>query len=81
MEEVVQKILVSLPDKLADRMKTVIPPRQRSKVLAELLENEIKRREESLYQCALAVEKDEALNKDMEAWDTTVGDGIDAETW
>ena len=76
-----QKVLVSLPDKLADRMKAVIPHRQRSKVLAELLEDEIKRREKVLYQCALAVEKDEALNKEMEDWNTIIGDGIDAETW
>ena len=76
-----QKVLISLPDTLANRMKAVIPPRQRSKVLAELLEDEIKRREQGLYQCALAVEKDEALNKEMEDWNTTVGDGIDAETW
>ena len=76
-----QKILFSLPDKLAERMKAVIPPRQRSKVLSELLEDEIKRREKRLYQCALDVEKDEALNKEMDDWNTTTGDGIDAETW
>ena len=33
-----QKVLLSLPDHLADRMKAVIPPGQRSKVLADLLE-------------------------------------------
>lgn len=76
-----QKVLISLPDKLVDRMKAVIPPRQRSKVLAALLEDEIRRREELLYQCALAVEEDEALNKEMKDWNVTVGDGIDAETW
>jgi hypothetical protein len=76
-----QKILVSVPDNLAERMKAVVPPGQRSKVLAELLEVEITRRETELYQCALEVEKDEALNKEMEDWNTTVGDGIDAESW
>ena len=76
-----QKVLISLPDKLVDRMKAVIPPGQRSKVLTGLLEDEIKRREKGLYQCALAVENDEALNKEMEDWNTTVVDGIDAETW
>ena len=76
-----QKVLVSLPDSLAERMKTVIPSRQRSKVLAGLLEEEVKRREKELYECASEVEKDEALNKDMEDWNATVGDGIDAESW
>lgn len=35
-----------------------------------------------LYNIALAVEKDSALNKDMKTWDVTSGDGIDKnETW
>ncbi|MDD3847363.1 MAG: hypothetical protein PHC90_13520 [Syntrophorhabdaceae bacterium] len=76
-----QKVLLSLPDHLADRMKAVIPPGQRSKVLADLLETEVKRREEGLYQCALGVEKDQALSKEMKDWDVTAGDGIDDETW
>ena len=76
-----QKILVSLPDSLAVRMKAAIPQRQRSKVFAELIEEEIKRRENGLYKCALAVEKDDALNKEMEDWNATVGDGLDAEAW
>ena len=76
-----QKILVSIPDNLADRMKAVIPPGQRSKVLAKLLEDEVKRRESELYQCALEVEDDQALSTEMEDWNTTIGDGIDAESW
>jgi len=76
-----QKVLLSLPDRLAERMKAVIPPGQRSKVLADLLETEVKRREEDLYQCALGVEKDQALGEEMKDWDVTAGNGIDDETW
>ena len=76
-----QKILVSLPDNLADRMRAVIPNRQRSKVLSNLLEKEIKKREEALYQCACDVEADEVLNKEMAHWDATVEDGLEDETW
>lgn len=76
-----QKVLVSLPDSLADRMRAVIPNRQRSKVLSNLLEKEIKKREEALYQCACDVEADEALNKEMAHWDATVEDGLEDETW
>ncbi len=76
-----QKVLVSLPDDLADRMRAVIPNRQRSKVLSNLLEKEIKKREEALYQCACDVEADEALNKEMAHWDATVEDGLEDETW
>ena len=80
-EDAIQKVLLSLPDRLADRMKAVIPPGQRSKVLADLLEIEVKRREEDLYQCALDVENDQALSEEMKDWDVTAGDGIDDETW
>ncbi len=70
------KVLISLPDQLANRMRATIPERQRSKIVALLLEGEILRREKSLYECALAVENDEALKADMAAWGITVSDGL-----
>ena len=76
-----EKILVSLPDDLLRRMKTVIPARKRSQVIKELLEAEIEKREKELFECAQAVEKDDALNREMTEWDTTAGDGIEPETW
>jgi hypothetical protein len=77
-----EKVLVSLPDDLVARMRTIIPTRQRSKVLAKLLEEELKKRENELYKCACEVDADEALNTEMADWDTTVGDGIEeSETW
>ena len=76
-----EKILISLPDDLVKRMKTVIPARKRSQVIKELLEVEIAKREGELFDCAKAVEKDEALNQEMAEWDTTTGDGIEPETW
>jgi hypothetical protein len=76
-----QKVLISLPDNLVKRMKVFIPQRQRSKVLSEIIEKEIERREKSLYRCACEVEKDDTLNREMEDWNVTVGDGIDDETW
>jgi metal-responsive CopG/Arc/MetJ family transcriptional regulator len=79
--DVCMKVLVSLSDELFARMQAVIPPRQRSKVVAELLEEEVRRRERELYECALAVEQDEQLQSEMADWDVTVGDGIETETW
>jgi len=77
-----EKILISLPDQLASRMRSAIPARQRSKVLAHLIEEEIDRREKALYECALAVEQDKALTKDMSEWDVTLDDGLnDDESW
>lgn len=76
-----QKVLLSVPDDLIGRMKVVIPPGQRSKILIRLLEDEVKLRETKLYQLACEVESDKSLNAEMEDWNTTVGDGIDAEPW
>ncbi|MGA2935787.1 MAG: hypothetical protein ABSF52_01635 [Syntrophobacteraceae bacterium] len=71
------KVLVSIPDSLYARMMATVPPRQRSKVIAKLLENEIEKREQELYQAALAVEQDQELNAEMKDWDVTVSDGIE----
>ncbi len=76
-----QKVLVSFPDDLLHRMNAVIPNRQRSKILSQLLENEVKHREEILYKTACKVESDQGLNAEMNDWDVTVGDGINAEPW
>ena len=76
-----EKILVSLPNDLVKRMRTVIPARKRSQVVKDLLEKEVDRREEALFQCALAVEKDEALNQEMAECDITIGDVIEPEAW
>lgn len=70
-----------MPDQLAIRMKAVIPARQRSKTFTHLIEKEIEKREKALYECALAVEKDFSLKKEMKDWDTTLQDGLDHESW
>jgi hypothetical protein len=79
--DIAVKVLVSLSAELHARMQAVIPPRQRSNVVADLLEKEVRRRERELYECALAVEQDEQLQAEMADWDVTVGDGIETETW
>lgn len=75
------KVLISMPDQLANRMRAAIPARQRSKVIAHLIEEEVRRREQSLYECAAEVEKDSVLNDEMSDWDVTLQDGLDDESW
>ncbi|OGT25270.1 MAG: hypothetical protein A3I77_05480 [Gammaproteobacteria bacterium RIFCSPLOWO2_02_FULL_42_14] len=76
------KILISIPDYLAYRMKSTIPARQRSRLIARLLEAIIKRREKRLYEAALAVEKDVSLRHEMSQWDITTEDGLKTdESW
>lgn len=75
-----EKVLISLPDTLAARMRVMIPSRQRSKIIVCLIEKEITKREHLLYECAVAVEKDNNLRQEMEDWDVTLQDGLDDES-
>ncbi|EHL28954.1 hypothetical protein [Legionella drancourtii] len=75
------KVLISMPDKIASRMRASIPQKQRSKVIVELIEKEIERREKALYECAVDVEQDHKLNQEMNDWDVTLQDGLADEAW
>jgi hypothetical protein len=75
------KVLISIPDDIASRMKAAIPQRQRSKVIVRLIELEIDKREKALYECAVAVENDASLNNEMKDWDVTLQDGMNNESW
>jgi hypothetical protein len=46
-------------------------------LVASLLEAEIIKRENALYECALAVEKDDSLKNDMSLWDVAICDGLE----
>ena len=78
---IMNKVLISIPEQLAARMRVAIPTRQRSKVIAQLIEKEVERREQILYECAVALEEDSDLNKEMEDWNITLQDGLDDESW
>ena len=75
------KVLISMPDKMASRMRAFIPQKQRSKVIVQLIEKEIERREKALYECAAAVEQDHKLHQEMNDWDVTLQDGLADESW
>ncbi len=72
------KVMFSFPDQLVARMKAAIPQRERSKVLAVLLEKEITLREQNLYLCAKELEEYSGLKEEMATWDKEFGqDGLD----
>lgn len=75
------KVMFSFPDQLVARMKAAIPPRDRSKVIAALLEKEINAREKNLYLCAKELEESAGLRNEMTIWDNEFGqDGLDDDT-
>ncbi|TAK72346.1 MAG: hypothetical protein EPO11_10160 [Gammaproteobacteria bacterium] len=72
------KVMFSLPDQLVIRMKAAIPSRERSKVLAALLEKEIRVRENNLYLRAMELENQDGLKEEMATWDSEFGeDGLE----
>ena len=75
------KVLISMPDRIASRMRASIPQKQRSKVIVQLIEKEIEKREKALYECAAAVEQDNELNQEMKDWNVTLQDGLTDESW
>lgn len=70
------KVLINIPDDLIYRSKIVINDGERSAIITRLFEEEINKREEFLYQCALQVDQDEELNTEMQDWGITISDGL-----
>ena len=71
------KVMISLPDHLVLRMRSLIPSMERSKFIASLLEKEIKSREEALHQCAKEFEAHSSLKNEMLGLDKEFGgDGL-----
>lgn len=70
-----------LPRRVYQALKSLIPERQRSKVVTRLLEQEIERRKKDLYKAARAVENDKALRQEMQDWDATLQDGLEESEW
>lgn len=66
--------MFSLPDSLVGRMKSTIPPGERSQVIARMLEREIELREKTLFQAAQELEGNLALHEEMQSWDEQFGD-------
>lgn len=80
---IVKKVLISLPEELVRKMNTAIPSRQRSKTICRLIEEEIKRLDQELYEAAKAADAAEAATgyEEQKAWDCTINDGLEDETW
>ncbi|WP_156906843.1 hypothetical protein [Desulforegula conservatrix] len=55
----------------------IVSSAQRSRIIVDILEAEINKREHELYRCAVDLENDEKLNKEMEDLEAVVGDNIE----
>lgn len=62
------RITLSIPDEIARKFQSVVPPRQRSRVVSALLRRELKRKEDALEAACKAANRDRALQKEIEEW-------------
>jgi hypothetical protein len=75
-----EQLLLRLPDDLIRRFKQVVPVRERSAFVRQLLEQALSPADgdnDPLYLAALAVEQDTALGEEMAEWEAaTIDDGL-----
>jgi metal-responsive CopG/Arc/MetJ family transcriptional regulator len=62
------RITLSIPDQIVKRFYSMVPSRRRSRIIAGLIEKEIKQREALLENACLAANADEMLQRDIEDW-------------
>jgi hypothetical protein len=62
------RITLSIPDAVAHRFQVAIPPRQRSRLVAHLLEGVLTEYEDSLAAACRAANRDKALEHEIDDW-------------
>ena len=69
-------VVFSLPADILVALDRSVPTERRSQFVAEALRKALEQEDCDLYECALAVEQDEALNDELRDWSVTLHDGI-----
>ena len=62
------RITLSIPDPIARRFRAAVPPRHRSRLVAELIEQELAKRDEALAAACIAANSDTALDQEIDDW-------------
>ena len=75
------QIIIRLPDEIAQRLRSLVPVRQRNKFVTDLVETAVANREKELEQIAAAVTAEEegrpAIRQELKDWDGVIADGLD----
>ncbi len=62
------RMTLSIPDAIAHRFQVAVPPRQRSRLVAHLLEGVLSKHEDSLATACRAANRDKVLEREVEDW-------------
>ena len=70
------RVTLSIPDPVARRFRASVPQRKRSRLVTALLEKELSKLEGNLAQACLAANRDPALAKEVDEWQS-FEDGVE----
>ncbi|TFH15590.1 MAG: hypothetical protein E4H02_07545 [Lentisphaerales bacterium] len=62
------RITLSIPDVVAHRFQAAVPARQRSRLVTRLLQHELSERDNSLASACRAANRDQALEREVDEW-------------
>ena len=62
------RLTLSIPDSTAYRFQVAVPPRQRSKLVTQLLEKVLSERDNALASVCHAANQDWALEQEVDEW-------------
>jgi metal-responsive CopG/Arc/MetJ family transcriptional regulator len=62
------RITLSIPDPVAKRFQSAIPPRHRSRLVTRLIEDELQKGEDILAKACHAANQDIALEAEIDEW-------------
>lgn len=71
------RITLSIPDPVAKRFQSAIPARQRSRLVTQLIEDELKKEDDALAKACQAANRDDALAAEVDEWQS-FEDEVDA---
>jgi metal-responsive CopG/Arc/MetJ family transcriptional regulator len=62
------RLTLSIPDVVARRFQVAIPPRQRSRLVTQLLESVLSEHQDALAAACRAANRDKALEREVDEW-------------
>ncbi|MBI2891716.1 MAG: hypothetical protein HYY13_13150 [Nitrospirae bacterium] len=62
------RITLSIPDQVAKRFQSAVPPRQRSRLVTELIARELRRKTHALEAACKAANRDKTVEKEIDQW-------------
>ena len=62
------RMTLSIPDAVAHRFQVAVPPRQRSRLITQLLEGVLTKHEDSLAMACRAANRDKVLEREIDDW-------------